>query len=344
MFEGLPRPWNWRCTRLPQAGGTLGTWWILGVVPSAGRRASGQVRSITQTAPKKLNPKTLDREIDTDELGVRLGSVDVRGDWLGIPGQAWKMGVGVWLRNHAHIFTPPGAATVGRLLANMAVAIRLYLLPAASAAAVEFKAETDSNSVIQQLNEGNVTFHWQLGTNLWDRWRLCCSWSDWTLYRPRKTIHEGQIFKCTDDSNLSLSSGENSISKGLKGKSLGWAKLRSPCHSQCGRKMQTFLEFWLLQLAETPPNNLSYNDTTNDTFFLKEQFTPCGYSTHLLPSTTWFWPMELSPGAKDIACVHSVCAVSSKSHLFWSSDDLLATTSRNVFMLISQGRLFSGRM
>lgn len=46
MFLGLPKPWNWRCMRLPQAGGTLGTWWILGVVPSAGRRALGQVQSI----------------------------------------------------------------------------------------------------------------------------------------------------------------------------------------------------------------------------------------------------------------------------------------------------------
>lgn len=46
MFEGLPKPWNWRYMRLPLAGGTLGTWWILGVVPSAGRRALGQVRSI----------------------------------------------------------------------------------------------------------------------------------------------------------------------------------------------------------------------------------------------------------------------------------------------------------
>lgn len=32
--------------RLRQAGGTLGTWWIPGVVPSAGRRALGQVQSI----------------------------------------------------------------------------------------------------------------------------------------------------------------------------------------------------------------------------------------------------------------------------------------------------------
>lgn len=49
VFVGLPKQWNWPCMRLPQAGDTSGTWWILGVVPSVGRKALGQVWPSTFT-------------------------------------------------------------------------------------------------------------------------------------------------------------------------------------------------------------------------------------------------------------------------------------------------------
>lgn len=149
MFEGLPRPWNWRCTRLPQAGGTLGTWWILGVVPSAGRRASGQVRSITHAAPENTLQNGRERNGHRCTR-VRLGSVDVRGDWLEIPGQAWKKGVGVWLRNHAHTHALR-AATVARLLANMAVAIQVHWTAAAAAEWVQQQRQTATLSYNNQM-------------------------------------------------------------------------------------------------------------------------------------------------------------------------------------------------
>lgn len=133
MFEGLPKPWNWRCTRLPQAGGTLGTWWILGVVPSAGRRASGQVWSIMHAAPENTIQIGGQRN-EHRWTQVRLGSVDVRGDSR----TGLEKGSGcVTEKSHTHKRThlSPRAATVARLRANMAVAIGVHWPAVAVAAA-----------------------------------------------------------------------------------------------------------------------------------------------------------------------------------------------------------------
>lgn len=95
-------------------------------------------------------------QINTDEHGYEAGAACYRVQGLiWIPGPAWKMWVGVWLRNH--LPHPPTAATVVRLQANIAIAKRLHR-PAAAAAACEFAAEADINSEIQQSNEGKLHF------------------------------------------------------------------------------------------------------------------------------------------------------------------------------------------
>jgi len=72
MVVGLPKPWNWRCMRLPRAGGTSGTWWILGVVPSAGRRALGQVRCSLTIQTTLI--KTMLRDIGTESQLIQIRS------------------------------------------------------------------------------------------------------------------------------------------------------------------------------------------------------------------------------------------------------------------------------
>lgn len=46
-FAGLLRLWRWRFMKLPQAGDSLETWWILGGVRSVERRALEQVGAIS---------------------------------------------------------------------------------------------------------------------------------------------------------------------------------------------------------------------------------------------------------------------------------------------------------
>lgn len=47
LFAGLLRLWRWRFMKLPQAGDSLETWWILGGVRSVERRALEQVGAIS---------------------------------------------------------------------------------------------------------------------------------------------------------------------------------------------------------------------------------------------------------------------------------------------------------
>lgn len=261
MFEGLPRPWNWRCTRLPQAGGTLGTWWILGVVPSVGRRASGQVRSITHAAPENTLQNGRERNGHRCTR-VRLGSVDVRGDWLEIPGQAWKKGVGVWLRNHAHTHALR-AATVARLLANMAVAIQVHW-PAAAAAA---------EWVQQQRQTATLSYNNQMKGKLHSIDSLCLMSG---IYGASVALGKTEHF--TDQQNNSLGSKISSaqmipirlylsgriwyqeVEKGNVSIEHSWGCCATANVAERYRLSSWEKVFWQLRSAWTLPKYKSYNE------------------------------------------------------------------------------------
>lgn len=103
--------------RLRQAGGTLGTWWIPGVVPSAGRRALEQVQSIVLQHTHSKIQTFVAAECHLLQMNTETRQVRKRRSQIWIPGPTRKMWVGV--RNPL-----PSAATVVEVLANKATARR----------------------------------------------------------------------------------------------------------------------------------------------------------------------------------------------------------------------------
>lgn len=136
-----------------------------------------------------------------------------------------------WEITHTHTQThtdtySPGEATVVGLLANMAVATRLHWL---------LWSSQRRQTVLQSFNN-------------WIKVKLHSVDSLWLItgiYGSCVALGQTEHFtdqekQCTDGCNLSVSFREYLISKHWNGKSLGLARLRSLCHSQCGGKTLTF--------------------------------------------------------------------------------------------------------